>query len=99
MAIPIDAVKIGRVASVFLLPILLPLMVVGAAVSIPYTKIRRRRMARREDRFMESMRISGRVMEWADFVRELDKRSCPLRRPWGEQRPMCEEMAPGGDGR
>lgn len=30
-------------------------------------------MARREDRYAESMKLSGRVMEWADFIRELDQ--------------------------
>ena len=59
--------------SPLLLPIYLPLLFVAAAISIPYAKIRRRRMARREDRFKESMRISGRVMDWADFVCELDR--------------------------
>lgn len=59
--------------SPLLLPIYLPLLFVAAAISIPYWKIRRRRMARRENRFKESMRISGRVMDWADFVCELDR--------------------------
>jgi hypothetical protein len=62
----------GRVASLLLLP-LVPLLLVAGAMSIPYTKIRNRRMARREDRFRESMRLSGRVMDWEDFVRELDR--------------------------
>ena len=64
-------IRLGRAASFLLLP-LLPLAFLAAAMSIPYTKIRRSRMARREGRFAESMKLRGRVMEWADFVREVD---------------------------
>ena len=64
--------RFGHAASLLFLP-LVPLMFVAAAVSIPYTKIRRVTMARREDRFMESTKLSGRVMSWSDFVRELDQ--------------------------
>lgn len=42
-------------------------------MSIPYTKFRRRTMARREAMFADSMKLSHRVMEWADFNRELDR--------------------------
>jgi hypothetical protein len=52
--------------------LLLPLLLVAAVISIPYEKIRRRRVARREDRFMECMRLRERVMKWEDFIRELD---------------------------
>lgn len=64
--------RFDHVVSVLVLPFL-PLLFVAAATSIPYAKIRRRTMARREDRFRESMRLSGRVMDWPDFVRELDR--------------------------
>jgi len=58
--------------SPLLSPLLLPLLFVVGAVSIPYSRIRRRIVVRRELRFTESMRIRGRLMDWADFVRELD---------------------------
>lgn len=63
--------RFERIVGVLVLPFL-PLVFLAAAISIPYTKIRRRRMARREDRFKESMKLSGRVMDWAELVRELD---------------------------
>jgi hypothetical protein len=65
-------IRFGRAASLLLLP-LLPLAFLAAAMSIPYTKIRRSRMARREGSFAESMKLRGRVMEWADFIGEVDR--------------------------
>jgi hypothetical protein len=59
--------------SPLLLPIYLPLMFVGGALSIPYTMIRRKVVARHEARFADSMRGSGRVMDWADFSSELER--------------------------
>jgi hypothetical protein len=66
-------IQVSPVISLLFLPLIVPLMLVGAVISIPYSKIRRRTMARREERFTESMRLSGRVMDWEDFVRELDQ--------------------------
>ena len=53
----------------------LPLLFVAGAVSIPYTIIRRKAVARREARFAESMKFGGRVIDWADFTHELDQGS------------------------
>jgi hypothetical protein len=50
----------------------LPLLFVAGAVSIPYAIIRRKVVGRRESRFAESMKLSGRMMDWTDFVRELE---------------------------
>jgi hypothetical protein len=61
-------VKLGRVAGVLLLPLLL----VGGALSIPYTAVARRLRARRERRFSDSMRSNGRTMRWAHFIREIE---------------------------
>ena len=73
---PLGSRRVGLIPAVVLLP-LVPLMLVAAAiaaaVSIPYTKVHNRRMARREDRFRESMMLRGRVIDWADFVGELDQ--------------------------
>ena len=66
-------IQLGRLASLLLSPLFIPLMFIGAAISIPYGKIHRRNMTRREDRFAEAMKLSGRVIDWADFVRELDR--------------------------
>jgi hypothetical protein len=60
-------VKLGRVAGVLLSPALL----VGTALSIPYTAITRGLRARRERRFSNSMRMNGRTIEWARFIREI----------------------------
>lgn len=50
----------------------LPLLFVAGAVSIPYGIVRRRVVARRESRFADSMTLSGRMMDWTDFIRELE---------------------------
>ena len=63
------SLDLGVIGGLFLLPLLL----VGGAVSIPYTIIRRKVVARRESRFAESMKLSGRVMDWTDFIRELEQ--------------------------
>jgi hypothetical protein len=60
-------IELGLAAGI----LVLPLLFVGAALSIPYTAVTRRLQARRERKFSNSMRISGRTMEWARFVREM----------------------------
>lgn len=61
--------RFGPVAGLLFLPLLL----LAGAVSIPYGIVRRRVVARREGRFAESMKLSGRMMDWIDFIRELDR--------------------------
>jgi hypothetical protein len=51
--------------------LMLPVLLVGAALFIPYTAVTRRLRARREQQFSHSMRISGRTMEWARFSSEI----------------------------
>jgi hypothetical protein len=63
------ATELGRVAGVLLLPLLL----IGGALSIPYTMIARRVKSRRERRFTHSMKVAGRTMDWAHFLREIDE--------------------------
>ena len=63
-------IELGRVAGVLLLPLLL----IGGALSIPYTMIARRVKSRRERRFAHSMKVDGRTMDWAHFIRETDER-------------------------
>lgn len=52
--------------------LLLPLMLIGGALSIPYTIVARRVVARRERRFADSMRVAGRTMDWERFIREIN---------------------------
>lgn len=51
--------------------LMLPLLLVGAPLSIPYTAVARRLRARRERQFSQSMRVTGRTMDWARFIREM----------------------------
>ena len=60
-------IVLGPAAGVLMLPVLF----VGAALSIPYAAVTRRLRARREQQFSHLMRISGRTMEWARFIREI----------------------------
>jgi hypothetical protein len=62
---PIDLGLVGGVA-------MLPLLLVGGVLSIPYTMIARRVMSRRERRFANSMKAHGRVVDWEHFMREID---------------------------
>ena len=61
-------VKFGPVASLFFLPLLF----VAGALSIPYGLVRRRVVAHRERQFSHFMKGSGRTMEWASFIREMN---------------------------
>lgn len=61
-------VKFGPATSV----LLLPLLFVAGALSIPYMAIAHSIMARRERRFRDAMKLRGQTMDWADFIRELD---------------------------
>src|ERR1700689_1419972 len=53
--------------SILLLPILLPAMLIGAAISIPYGRIVRLQMRRREVAFLALMKSRERVIHWGDF--------------------------------
>lgn len=61
-------IELGPAAGVLLLPLLL----VGGALSIPYAIIARRVISRRERRFTNSMRAVGRTVDWEHFIREID---------------------------
>lgn len=61
-------IELGPVAGVLLLPLLL----IGGALSIPYAMIARRVISRRERRFTNSMRAVGRTLDWEHFIREID---------------------------
>jgi len=65
---PRKPVKVGRVGGVLLLPLLL----VGGVLSIPYTMVRRRLKSRRERRFANAMKADGRIIEWERFMTEID---------------------------
>ena len=62
-------IELGRVAGLLFLPLLL----VGGALSIPYAMVARRVRSRRERRFAKSMKVGGRTMEWARFIRETNE--------------------------
>jgi len=61
-------IKLGRVAGVLLLPLLL----VGGVLSIPYTIVWRRVKSRRERRFANTMKVDGRIIEWGRFISEVN---------------------------
>ena len=60
-------VKLGPVWSILALPLLLPLLGVGAVFSIPYSLWQRRRSRRQEHLFEDAMRSSGRTMPWDEL--------------------------------
>ena len=61
-------IKLGRVAGV----LLLPLLVVGGVLSIPYTMVWRRVTSRRERLFANSMKADGRIIDWQHFIPEIN---------------------------
>ncbi len=61
-------IKLGRVAGVLLLPLLL----VEGMLSIPYTMVWRRVKSRRERRFANTMKADGRLIEWERFMTEIN---------------------------
>jgi hypothetical protein len=63
-----EPVKFGPAMSVLLLPLL---FLVGA-LSLPYMMIANSIVARRERRFTDSLKLRGRTMDWPDFIRRLD---------------------------
>jgi len=65
-------IKLGRVAGVLLLPLLLPLLLVGGVLSIPYTMVWRRVKSSRERRFANFMKADGRIVPWEHFIREIN---------------------------
>ena len=60
-------IQLGPVWSVLFFPLLL----VAGALSIPYALIAGAMATRRERRFTNLMKVNGRTMDWADFIREI----------------------------
>lgn len=65
--------KIGHGWSLLLSPVLIPALFVGAALSIPYSMLRRNSMRRRRLALEEEMRSAGRLMTSTDFIREMEQ--------------------------
>ncbi len=63
-----EPVKLGPLAGILLLPLLL----VGGALSIPYTMVWRKVKSRREQRFANSMKAEGRIIDWEQFIPEIN---------------------------
>ena len=61
-------VELGRVAGLLLLPVLL----VGGVLSIPYALVWRRVKSRRERRFADIMKADGRIIDWEHFTHEIN---------------------------
>jgi len=66
--------KRGYDVPIVFLPIYLPLLFIAAAVSIPWSMIRRVVVRRRERRFSEQMAALGRTTPWEDFDRSLNEK-------------------------
>jgi hypothetical protein len=64
-----ETVEVGVMRSLFLIPVLL----IGAVVSFPVSFISNSRWQRRERRFLKTMDANGRLMNWPDFVHEIDQ--------------------------
>jgi hypothetical protein len=62
-------VEVGIVPSLFLIPVLL----IGAVVSVPVAFIMNSVWRRREQRFVRVMQARGRLMDWREFVREVNQ--------------------------
>ena len=54
--------------------VFVPLLFVGAALSIPYSAIKNRRRTRQERRFASLMDLHGRTIPWNNFIAEVDAR-------------------------
>jgi len=65
---PKRGVEVGRVGSALLLPFLL----VGAVLSIPFFVVAASIQKRDRHKLQTEMKARGRVMDWSDFVRALD---------------------------
>lgn len=61
-------IKLGPVAGVLMLPLLL----IGGALSLPYAMVWRNVMFRRERRFTKSMKAAERVIDWEHFLPEIN---------------------------
>src|SRR5215472_1813282 len=61
-------IELGWVGGV----VLLPLLLVGGVLSIPYTTIARRVRSRRERRFANCRKADGRTIDWVQFIRAIN---------------------------
>ena len=55
-------------------PIYLPLLIIAAVLSIPWTYVQRLKQRHRERKFAEQMRKDGRIMAWDEFESALKER-------------------------
>ena len=63
-----------RTIGVVFLPIYLPILVVGAVISVPWTYVQRAIDRRSERKFAAAMASMGRSMPWSEFQPEIDDR-------------------------
>jgi hypothetical protein len=66
--------KRGYNVSIVFLPIYLPLLLIAWAVSIPWSRVRRIMVRRRERRFSQQMWPAGRTTPWEDFECALNEK-------------------------
>jgi hypothetical protein len=57
----------AKVLAIVLFPIVVPALLIGAAISIPWTQIMRVKQRRDEARFAKQMKVAGRIMGWAEL--------------------------------
>ncbi len=53
--------------SILFAPITVPLLILAAAISIPWTYIHKLKQRRQERKFVEHMQKAGRLMNWEEF--------------------------------
>ena len=57
----------AKVLGIVLFPIVVPALLIGAAISIPLAQIMRVKQRRDEARFANQMKVAGRFMDWAEL--------------------------------
>jgi hypothetical protein len=64
--------KISEIASLSLLVLLSPVILLWIIVQVPFSEVRRTTARRREKRFAAEMRAAGRLVTWAEARSQID---------------------------
>src|SRR5579872_2040833 len=60
--------------SPLLMPIYLPILILGAVATIPLTRLRRMKIERQERQFAKRMRDQGRLVNWKELAHQIESR-------------------------
>ena len=64
---------LGKGWSLLLSPLLISSLLIGGALSIPYSAVRRRLLRRRSRAFEQQMKAAGRLIPLSDFIRQIEQ--------------------------